>query len=153
MAVNRPIRGGPSAARLSAQDARGKVQNDAETGGAALRWAGILEVDGDTMPLGDLAGNGQAEPRAVGRLPAVAIETLEHPLAQLRRDAAAAVFDLNPGPVARPHPDGHRPSRWRVPQRIIEQVGEHLVQQHRLPADDRGLAFESEVNASPHRLG
>src|SRR4051794_33397111 len=85
------------------------------------------DVDGAAVGLDDGLADGQADP--AGRAALTAAEWLEDPLPVERGHADALVRyrDLDHGaPVLGANPDGR--ARRRVAGRVLEQVGQHLVE-------------------------
>ena len=127
-------------------------------GGAAARPR-VADGDLGAVALHHLQHDGQAQATAVDLRAQGTVEGPEHGLAFGRRDAGAAVLDLQHHDLA--EGVGHDARRdgaagRRVLQRVIDEVAHHLAQQHRLGhqpgAAAAGLgALVTEVDAPLHR--
>src|SRR5574340_718114 len=97
-------------------------------------------------------GQTQADAAGIARTRLVnAVEAVKHSFAVRRRDARAGVLHLDRSHVraGTSHADRNPPSWWRILDRIIEKINNHLPQdgmigvdpQRGIPLDGYGLAF------------
>ena len=98
---------------------------------------GLDEVDGAAVEVGDPAGDGEAEAGAAAALGVrQRPEPLEDAVPVGGGDARALVGDLQPpagGRALRGEP--HEPAGGTVPGRVVEQVGDQLVEPRRVGPD------------------
>jgi hypothetical protein len=108
-------------------------QVDAYAGTGAVRL-GLDEVDGAAVQVGDPASDGEAEAGATAALGLCERpEPLEHAIPVGGRDTGALVGDLEPPAGARLlGADPHHATGRAVPRRVVEQVGDQLVQSRRV---------------------
>src|SRR5436309_7625981 len=105
------------------------------------------------MCLDQVFDYGQTEPRAAflaGTSGVYAVEALENAGQVIRRDARAGVADSHDSGTARSlRADADPAARGRMPQRVVEQVGEDLPQCFGVCIDGRrvGRALERDIAA------
>src|SRR3989442_15954860 len=105
------------------------------------------------MCLDQVLDDRQTEPRAafLARATRVyAVEALEDAGQVIRRDAAAGVGDSHDrGASCALYGDMDPTASWRVPQRVVEQVGEDLPQSFGVAVDRRPVrcAFKHDIQA------
>src|SRR5437764_10853615 len=125
---------------------------------AATMWLAALDMDVAAVQVDDPAGDGEPEPRTafVGRARGIgAIEALEHVNRVGRRDAGALIDNFEPGAVAlRNGTNGDDAVEGRMPNRVLDEIGNDLVQplRVRLEREAFGLHVDVEPNADVPEL-
>src|SRR5437764_2433355 len=120
------VRSSPSMARSRGRKARWAGGETEEEGGAAARRA--VDADGAAVRLDHGAADGEAD--AAGRGSFAAAEGLEDPFPLEFGDTDPLVADPHLDLVVYLAAfDGDRRCRRRVPRRVLQQIGDYLVEQ------------------------